>query len=335
MIVDKALFVDGRREPVANPFSAIRRAQTTPGAFLWMDVHEPTLDEFEDIALVFGPHPLAIEDAVNAHQRPKLELYEDSLFMVLKTLRVRQPAGLEAGEVMVFVGDSFVVTVGHGDDSPVDTMRMRMRNRSELLRLGPAMVLHGLCDAVVDTYEVVAAYLEDELEDLETRVFAGDVGEAARIYALKRDVVELRHAVQPLAHPMRVLASAPGMEFPKAARPYFRDVSDHVLRTVDRAEAFDSLLSDILAASLARISVQQNDDMRRMAEQSVQQNEDMRRISAWVALGAVNTIIAGIYGMNFDNMPELHTQYGYFVVLGLMVAIAGVLYWRFKRSGWL
>jgi magnesium transporter len=335
VIVDQALYVDGERQPPGNPFSLIRRAQATPGSFLWTDVHEPTLDEFDDIALVFGPHPLAIEDAVNAHQRPKLELYDDSIFVVLKTLQNQIGTGLVSGEVMLFVGEGFVVTVGHGDDSAVRATRRRLEGRPELLRHGPYVVLYGVCDAVVDRYELVGAELEGQLEALEERVFAGDVADAARIYALKRDVVELRHAVQPLVHPARVLAEGSLPDLPDETRPYFRDVQDHVLRTVDKADAFDSLLSDILTASLTRITVEQNEDMRRISQLGVQQNEDMRRISAWVAMVGGSAAIAGIYGMNLAYLPGSHWHNSYLLVLALMLSITGVLYWRFKRSGWL
>ena len=190
-------------------------------------------------------------------------------------------------------------------------------------------MLHGICDAVVDDYERIADEVEQELEKLETQVFASEGGaDGAHIYALKRQVVEFRHAVGPLGHPMRVLASARLSGIHPEMEPYFRDVADHLARVAEKVEGFDGLLTDILTANLAQISILQN-------EESKQQNEDARRISAWVALVAVDTVITGIYGMNFDNMPELHTHYGYFVVLGLMLVLDFVFYLRFRRSGWL
>jgi magnesium transporter len=330
VIVDCALYTCGAREPVAGPAEAIGRARNQPDSFVWIGLYEPTFDEFDDVALYFGPHPLAIEDAVKAHQRPKLEVYEDCLFVVLKTLRyVEENSQIEAGELMIFTGERFVVTVRHGEGNPLGPVRRRLESRPDVLRCGPSAVLYAVCDAVVDTYEVIATEVERDLEQVEEQVFAADIGhDAERIYALKREVLEFRHAAMPLAHPMSVLASGrlPGVH--PDTQPFFRDVADHVARVVDKVETFDALLTDILTANLAQISVRQNEDMR-------QQNEDMRRISAWVALVAVNTVIAGIYGMNFDNMPELHTRYGYFVTLTVMLTICVLLYRRFRRSGWL
>lgn len=334
MITSKALYVDGRPEPVPDPFSALRRAQRDGGAFLWMDVHDPTADDFDDIALVFAPHPLVIEDALHAHQRPKLERFDETTVMVLKTLH-EGARGLESNEVMLFAAEHFVLTISHGHVDHLVEAKRRLEGRPDALRRGPAMVVHAVCDAVVDSYEILTARVEDVLEVHEGRVFAGDTVDATDIYALKRDVVELRHALQPLGHPMRVLSEVDVPGVPPDARPYFRDVSDHLQRAAEKADAVDSLLSNVLAASLARITVEQNEDMRRIAELGVQQNEDMRRISAWVAVVAVNAVIAGIYGMNFDYMPELRARYGYFVVLGVMLAISVGLYRWFKRRGWL
>jgi magnesium transporter len=334
MITSTALYVDGRPEAVSDPFTALRRAQQGTGAFLWMDVREPTFDDFDDIALVFAPHPLVIEDAVHAHQRPKLERFDDTVVMVLKTLQAGA-RGLESGEVMLFAGDGFILTISHGQYDVVAEARRRLDGRSEMVRQGPAMVLHAVCDVVVDSYEQITAQVEDALEELEGRVFAGEAVDATDIYALKRDVLELRHAVAPLGHPLRVLAEGSVPSVPSEARPYFRDVSDHLQRAAEKTDAVDSLLSDVLAASLARITVQQNEDMRRIAELGVQQNEDMRRISAWVAVVAVNAVIAGLYGMNFDYLPLLGAGYGYAVVLAVMVVTSVLLYRWFKRSGWL
>jgi magnesium transporter len=330
MIVDCGLYLDGRREPVSGPAEAIRRARKEPDSFVWIGLHEPTYDEFDDLALYFMPHPLAIEDAVKAHQRPKLDVYDECLFMVLKTLRyVEETSEVESGEVMIFTGEGFVATIRHGAANPLGAVRSRLENQRDVLRCGPSSVLYAVCDAIVDTYEVIAAEVERDLEDLETKAFASNgENEATQIYALKREVLEFRHAAVPLAHPMQVLAGGrlPGVH-PDTA-PFFRDVADHVVRVVEKVEGFDALLTDILTVNLAQISVRQNAEMHR-------QNEDMRRISAWVAIVAVNTVIAGVYGMNFDNMPELHTRYGYFIVLTIMVALCLVLYWRFRRSGWL
>jgi magnesium transporter len=329
MIVDCALYADGKREPV-NLAQAVSRARHRPDSFVWLGLHDPTHDEFDDLALYFAPHPLAIEDAINAHQRPKLDIYDECLFVVLKTLsHDEERVEIETGEIMLFTGENFMVTVQHGKSDVLEPVRKRLEGRPELLRLGPSAVLYGICDAVVDAYEEIAEDVEQHLEDLERKVFASEGGaDAARIYALKRQVLEFRHAVMPLAQPMRVLTGAQLEGIHPATEPYFRDVGDHLARVAERVEAFDSLLTDILTANLAQISVQQNNE-------SAQQNEDTRRISAWVAIVAADTVITGIYGMNFDYIPELHFRYSYFICLAVMLVIDVSLYRQFRRSGWL
>jgi magnesium transporter len=329
MLVDCVLYSDGTPEPVGMA-EAIRKARSVQGSFVWLGLHEPTYDEFDDLALYFAPHPLAIEDAVNAHQRPKLDIYDECLFVVLKTLDFDEArAELVSGEIMLFTGENFMVTVQHGASKVLDPVRRRLEGTPDLLRHGPSAVLYGISDAVVDEYEKIADDVEQELEKLETQVFASEGGaDAARIYALKRQVVEFRHAVGPLGHPMRVLTSAHLAGVHPEMEPYFRDVSDHLARVAEKVEGFDNLLTDILTANLAQISILQN-------EETKQQNEDMRRISAWVAIVAANTVLTGIYGMNFEYMPELQTRYGYFVLIAFMLALDITLYRLFRRSRWL
>ena len=277
MLVDCALYSDGKRESVGMA-EAIRKARSVPGSFAWLGLHEPTYDEFDDLALYFAPHPLAIEDAVNAHQRPKLDVYDECLFVVLKTLDYDEAqAELVTGEIMLFTGENFMVTVQHGSNPVLEPVRRRLEGNRDLLRHGPSAVLYGICDAVVDDYETIADDIEQELEKLEAQVFASEGGaDAARIYALKRQVVEFRHAVGPLGHPMRVLTGARLAGIHPDMEPYFRDVADHLARVAEKVEGFDALLTDILTANLAQISILQNEESR-------QQNDDMRRISAWVA----------------------------------------------------
>ena len=329
VLLDCAVYSDGRREPVGMA-EAIRKARGVPGSYAWLELHAPTYDEFDDLALYFAPHPLAIEDAVNAHQRPKLDIYDECLFVVLKTLRFDDVhADLINGEIMQFTGENFTVTVRHGTSSVLESVPARLDKTPELLRLGPSAVLHGICAAVVEDYERIADEVEQELEKLETQVFAVEGGvDSARIYGLKRQVVEFRHVVGPLQQPMRVLASARLDGVHPELAPYFRDVADDLARVAERVEGFDGLLTDILGANLAQISIQQNEESR-------QQTEIDRRISAWGALVAVDTIITGIYGMNFTNMPELHTHYGYFVTIAVMLVIDVVLFLRLRRIGWL
>jgi magnesium transporter len=337
MIVDCALYTAGKRVAVSGPAEAINRARKDDESFVWIGLHEPTYDEFDDLALYFAPHPLAVEDMVNAHQRPKLEIYDDCLFMVLKTLRyVEESSQIESGEVMLFTGDHFVVTIRHGQGNPLGPVRKRLESEPEVLRCGPSAVLYAVSDAVVDTYEAIATHVERDLEEVEAEVFASTFdNDAIRIYGLKREVLEFRHAVVPLAHPMQVLATGRLQGIHADTAPFFRDVADHVARVIDKVEGFDALLTDILTVNLAQISVRQNEQMHKQNDEMRRQNEDMRRISAWVAIVAVNTVIAGIYGMNFENMPELHTRYGYYFALAVMVLTGVVLYRLFRRSGWL
>ncbi|MFH9608637.1 magnesium/cobalt transporter CorA [Streptomyces sp. NPDC017448] len=328
VIVDCAIYRDGRRTDRPEDFSdALDEARASHDAFLWIGLHEPTEAEFDLVSAEFGLHPLAVEDALRAHQRPKLEVYDDSLFAVLKPV-VYEPESdaVSADELMVFIGDAFVVTVRHGEGAPLAAVRRRLEAEPEVLKHGPTAVLYAVSDAVVDHYLDVAGELQVDLEELETEVFApsgsGDSkNTAARIYTFKRQVLEFRRAAGPLSGPMTRLAGA-GVPFVhEDAQPFFRDVADHLTRANEQVEGLDRLLSDILSAHLAQMGVRQNDDMR--------------KISAWAAMAAVPTMVAGVYGMNFDHMPELHWTWTYPVVVGLMgVAVVG-LYRLFKRRGWL
>ncbi|MFB7912136.1 magnesium and cobalt transport protein CorA [Kitasatospora sp. NPDC059146] len=326
MIVHCAAYRDGRRlgtsEDLTDSLATARAAG--PGAFVWMGLFEPTTEELDRVGKEFALHPLAVEDAVSAHQRPKVEAYQGSLFVTLKTLGHHPDTRtVTSGEVMVFLGPDFVMTVRHGEDTPLSGLRARLERQPELLRYGPSSVLHSVCDTVVDGYVEVATALQADLDELEADVFApGRVGRdtAGRIYGYKRQVMTVRRAVAPLLEPMlRLERGAPFVQ-PETA-PYLRDVADHLARVNDQVEGMDRLLSDILGANLAQVSVQQNNDMR--------------KISAWAALAAVPTMIAGVYGMNFDDMPELHQPWGYPAVLSLMALVCVVLHRVFKRHDWL
>ncbi|GAA2592178.1 magnesium/cobalt transporter CorA [Streptomyces axinellae] len=327
MIVDCALYREGRRTEPSRDFSAaLREARSAADAFLWIGLHEPTEEEFGQITQDFGLHPLAVEDALRAHQRPKLEIYTGSLFLVLKPVAYEgDDGGLVTGEVMVFVGDSFVLTVRHGRASPLGAVRTRLEEDPGVLRHGPSAVMYAVADAVVDHYLDVAAALHTDLDELEAGVFATNsrVGAdtASRIYEFKRRALEFRRATMPLADPVTRLTGA-GVPFVhKDALLFFRDVADHLSRVNEQVESIDRLLTDILSAYLAQMGVRQNDDMR--------------KISAWAAMFAVPTAIAGVYGMNFDHMPELHWVWSYPAVILLMLTVCVVLFRVFKRRGWL
>jgi magnesium transporter len=326
MIVDSALYRDGVRVPVEGAkenLAAVCEAVRGDGDFVWVGLHEPSAAELDAVSSVFALHPLAVEDALHAHQRPKLERYDDVLFLVLKTLwYVDEVDAVETGEINLFVGRNFVVSVRHGEGTELHTARLDLEQRTQILGHGPSAVVYAICDRVVDSYQAVAASLEEDVDEVEASVFSpARSDDSVRIYVLKRELAEMRRAVTPLKDPMNRFAagSVPGVTL--EAAPFFRDVADHVVRVSEAIDSLDGLLSSAFDAALARISVQQN--------------EDMRKISAWVAIAAVGTLIAGVYGMNFDHMPELHWEYGYYLVVGVMLLASVVLYRLFKRSGWL
>ncbi|MER7949941.1 magnesium and cobalt transport protein CorA [Streptomyces sp. NPDC096079] len=327
VIVDSAIYRDGRRtDGPADLSDALEEARATGDAFLWVGLHEPSEAEFAHVASEFALHPLAVEDALKAHQRPKLEVYDDSLFVVLKPV-VYEPESdrVSSGELMVFMGDSFVVTVRHGEGAPLAEVRRRLEAEREVLKHGPTSVLYAVSDAIVDHYLDVAGELQVDLEELEADVFAPSGGNPAntaeRIYTAKRQVLEFRRASGPLAGPIARLTSGSVPFVNERSQPFFRDVNDHLLRSNEQVEGLDRLLSDVLSAHLAQMGVRQNDDMR--------------KISAWAAMAAVPTMVAGIYGMNFDHMPELRWEGSYPVVIVVMAAIVVGLYRVFKRRGWM
>ncbi|MEU9575215.1 magnesium and cobalt transport protein CorA [Streptomyces massasporeus] len=331
MIVDCAIYRDGQRTEGPEDLSDALGEARTAGGFVWIGLHEPTEAEFDRVTREFGLHPLAVEDALKAHQRPKLEVYDDSLFVVLKPVSYEpQSDTVSSGEIMIFLGEGFVVTVRHGEGAPLKAVRQRLELEPELLGKGPTAVLYAVADGTVDHYLDVATELQTDLEGLEAEVFSPDGGgsrnTASRIYDFKRQVLEFRRATGPLAPPMSRLAgtASSGMTVPfvdDRARPFFRDVSDHLTRVNESVENLDRLVSDILSAHLAQMSVRQNDDMR--------------KISAWAAMAAIPTMLAGIYGMNFEHMPELRWVWSYPALIALMAVLEIMVFRLFKRRGWL
>ncbi|MEH1102014.1 magnesium/cobalt transporter CorA [Micromonospora sp. CPCC 205561] len=329
-VVDCALYVDGRRQAgdwrYAEALAAARREEH---GFVWLGLHEPELDEMTAIAATYGLHELAVEDAVKAQQRPKLEQFGEVSFLVLRTARYCEHAELtehsevvETGQVMLFIGPNFLISVRHGDACRLAPVRADLETKQDLLLQGPWAVAYAVTDRVVDVYLEVADRLEDDLDTLEADVFDRQTsGRIQRIYQMKRELVEFKRAVMPLQRPLMTLTAQMNRDVPKEIRRYFRDVQDHLSRTVEQVNSYDDLLNSILQARLAQVTVDQNNDMR--------------KIAAWAAIAAVWTAIAGIYGMNFDVMPELRMTYGYPVVLALMLAISLALYRWFRRNGWL
>ncbi|MGH9134307.1 MAG: magnesium/cobalt transporter CorA [Ilumatobacteraceae bacterium] len=324
MIVDVAVYEHGcRLDGVRSPREACDATHATSGRFTWIGMSEPSEAELEDVSKLYELHPLAVEDAVHAHQRPKLERYDDSLIVFLKTLRyVDHDEVFELGEVMVFVGADYVITVRHGHGCDLAAIRRRLEADPERLAIGPAEVLHAIADHIVDGYEVAAGLVEDDIDEIQDEVFSGPSAKhAERIFGLKREVLQFRQAVIPLAGPIDTIATRPFTVIPAERRPYFTNVHDHVRRVSDRIETIDALLDSALHANVAQVGMRQN--------------EDMRKISAWVAIISVPTMVAGIYGMNFEHMPELDWQFGYPGAVGLILVACFALYRNFKRRGWL
>jgi magnesium transporter len=323
VIVGNAIYQDGKRRSEDVELDHTYELCRRDGAFAWIGLYEPEEEEFESVRREFELHELAVEDAIKAHQRPKLEVYGDTLFLVLKTARyLDEPEEVEFGEILVFAGDAFVITVRHGEASALGDVRREAEQRPDLLRCGPSAVLHAIVDRVVDDYEPVLAGLEDDVEEVEQEVFSPErTNPAHRVYKLSREVIEFHRATAPLVGPLRSLAEGRHELVHAEIQEYFRDVYDHALRANESVDSLRELLNGILQANLAQVSVRQNDDVR--------------RISAWVAIIAVPTMIAGIYGMNFEHMPELTWSFGYPLVVAAMLLACTGLYRYFKRAGWL
>ena len=326
MIVDSAVYRDGSRvslECGKDDYTTLRRAAKDRGQFVWVGLYEPTESEMNAVSRAFSLHPLAVEDSLHAHQRPKLDQYDDMVFLVLKTLwYVDEKDAVETGQVTLFVGPDFVVSVRQGEGTELHQARLDLERQTGVLGHGPSAVVYAICDRVVDNYETVAASLQTDVDEVEESVFSPvRTQDSQRIYTLKRELAEVRRAVAPLREPIQRFVDGQVPNVVEDAKPFFRDVADHVLRVSETVDTLDSLLASAFQAHLTRLSVQQN--------------EDMRKISAWVAIAAAGTLVAGVYGMNFENMPELRWHYGYFLCLALMVAISLGLYKFFKKSGWL
>ncbi len=325
MIVDNALYRKGERVELGletRDLAGVRAMADQDGDFVWVGLHHPDSDELEAVADLYALHELAVEDAISAHQRPKVERYENSLFIVLKTLwYVDEEDAVETGEISLFVGDKFVITVRHGSGGALSDTRHRLEGMKNVLAHGPSAVVYAVCDQVVDRYEEVAGALQEDVDEVEQSVFSTErTNDSARIYVLKRELAEMRRAVIPLRDPMAKFANGAIHGIHGDAGPYFRDVADHVTRVAEAIDTLDSLLSTAFEAHTAQISIQQNDDMR--------------RISAAVGLVAAPTLVGSVYGMNFDHMPELHWLYGYPMALSLMLLSSMVVLIISKRSGW-
>ena len=323
MIVDYALYQNGQRYTEPSNLPELISKARAEGGFVWLGLAEPTQMEFDKIVGDFRFHPLAIEDAVNAKQRPKFEEYPGVQFCVLKTVFYDEVKSLvSTGEIFCFIGEYFIVVVRHGDGAPLKNTRHALESNPEHLARGPYAVLHAVIDHVIDCYIDIAAELEADVVQVENDVFnERKKTNSAAIYFLKREIIEFRHAIDPLLSPLQKLASEGAVHVPNTLTPFFRDTLDHLSRASDAAAGLDSLLVSALQADMAHVQVQQN--------------ADMRKITSYVALASVPTMVAGVYGMNFDVMPELRWKFGYPLVVGSLVLVTAILYRKFKKSGWL
>jgi len=322
VIVDCAVYEQGQRREGRLELENAHEAAQEEGAFVWIGLFEPSAEEFDAVRVEFELHELAVEDAIEAHQRPKIEVYGDVLFVVLKTTRWNDERhAIDFGEILAFLGDDFLITVRHGE-TELHEVRQRLEERRDLLSQGPAAALYAIVDRVVDDYAPVLDQLDAEIRDAEAEVFSPSRrSQVQRIYEIKREVLHLDGVVGPLVDPVDDLATGRHERIPAELRTYFRDVYDHLARLASHVEGYRELLTNVLTANLTQVSIRQN--------------EDVRKISAWAAMIAVPTLITGVYGMNFDQMPELGWRFGYPAAIGLMALVSLALYRYFHKVGWL
>ncbi|WP_369263434.1 magnesium and cobalt transport protein CorA [Streptomyces sp. R35] len=337
-VVQAALYRDGVR--VSTPATladTFRELRDEPDGVAWIGLARPTEAELLSLAAEFDLHPLAVEDAMEAHQRPKLERYGDTLFVVLRAARYLDALEeVDFGELHVFVGPDFVITVRHGAAPDLSAVRRRMEDTPELLKLGPEAVLYAILDSVVDGYLPVVTGVQNDIDEIETEVFRGDPKVSRRIYELSREMVEFQRATRPLVGMLHALmAGFAKYGTDEELQRYLRDVADHVTHTSERVDGFRQALTDILTVNATLVTQQQNAEMRALAEAGFEQNEEIKKISSWAAILFAPTLVGTIYGMNFDSMPELHWVLGYPFAIVLMAVVCTSLYVIFKRKDWL
>ncbi|MGY1742904.1 MULTISPECIES: magnesium and cobalt transport protein CorA [unclassified Blastococcus] len=338
-IVDNAVYAGGRR--VATPDTAADSHEWLTEGFddrmVWLGLYRPEPGELGELAEQYDLPELAVEDAIQAHQRPKFERYGDTLFVVLKAARYLDAAEeVEFGELHLFLGRDFAITVRHSESPDLSRVRRRLESEPALLAKGPEAVLYAILDAVVDGYAPVVAGLSNDIDEIETEVFRGDPGVSRRIYELSQEVLEFQRAAAPLTGILAAItAGFDKYGVDEDLRSYLRDVADHVTQVIERVEGFRLQLRDILTVNATLVAQRQNEEIRELTEASIAQGEEVKKISAWAAILFAPTLVGTVYGMNFDAIPELHWHLGYPFALVLMLGVSLTLYAVFKRRDWI
>ena len=336
-LIDNAVYVDGHRAGSPADLTDTYETMREHNGMAWIGLYRPSPEEVHSIAEEFSLHPLAVEDALSGHQRAKLERYGETLFVVLRPARYLDASEVvEFGELHIFVGKEFVVTIRHAESPSLATVRRRLEATPELLAMGPEAVLYAILDEVVDEYGPVIAGLENDIDEIEDQIFAGDEAVSRRIYELSREVINFQRATRPLIGMVEALRrGSDKYEVDIELQRSLRDVLDHTLRIVERADSFRAILENALSLNATLVAQRQNDEVRRMTELSLVQNDEVKKISSWAAILFAPTLIGSVYGMNFDVMPELHWTWGYPFAMLLMLGVGVGLYAAFKWKKWL
>ena len=334
-LVDAAVYIDGKRVSSGSAAETLADARAR-GGMAWIGLYRPGVDEMNELAHLLDLHPLAVEDALKGHQRAKLERFGDMTFLVLQPARyLDETETVEFGEVHVFVGHDYVITIRHAENPDLGAVRHRLEGRPDVLAHGPFAVVWAVCDDVVDQYVPVVAGVENDIDEIEDALFSGDPAVSRRIFGLQREVIDLQHATSPLPDMFERLQVIVKESSGAAEAPAIRDVDDHARRIVEKVDAFRPTLESALTVHSTMVDQENNEAMRRMAEFGLQQNEQVKKVSGWAAILFAPTLVGTIYGMNFEHMPELEWVFGYPMALGLMVATSVTLYAVFKGRGWL
>ncbi|MGF6821477.1 magnesium transporter [Microbacterium sp. ZKA21] len=336
-LIDNAVYVDGHRAGSPADLTDTYETMREHKGMAWIGLYRPSPEEVHSIAEEFSLHPLAVEDALSGHQRAKLERYGETLFVVLRPARYLDATEVvEFGELHIFVGADFVVTIRHAESPSLATVRRRLEAAPELLAMGPEAVLYAILDEVVDEYGPVIAGLENDIDEIEDQIFAGDEAVSRRIYELSREVINFQRATRPLVAMVEGLRrGSDKYEVDIELQRSLRDVLDHTMRIVERADSFRAILENALSLNATLVAQRQNDEVRRMTELSLVQNDEVKKISAWAAILFAPTLVGSVYGMNFDVMPELHWTWGYPFAMLLMLGVGVGLYAAFKWKKWL